>query len=127
MRAVDYAEESEELASDKTAIMGLSFGAELVVPVALEKRFAALVLIGAALDPAWRGLVPEAAAPWNFIHRVTTPALVINGRYDFMHPYEESQLPFFELIDVPAEDKRFVVLDAGHVPPNNEVIGHTLE
>ncbi len=96
------------------------------MPVALEKRFDAAVLIGGALDPAWRGTVPDEAAPWNFVSRITTPTLLINGRHDFMHPYERSQVPFFEMIGVPASEKEFVVLPVGHLPPNNEVIAHTL-
>lgn len=126
MRTMDFAEEEETLADDGNAYLGLSFGAELAVPVAMEKRFEAAVLIGAALDPAWRGSTPEEVAPWNHVSRITTPSMVINGRYDFMHPYEESQLPFFEMIDVPEGDKELVVIEAGHLPPNNEVIRHTL-
>ncbi|MDX1647335.1 MAG: protein kinase [Longimicrobiales bacterium] len=126
MRTVDFVEEAPELDTDALAYMGLSYGAELAVPVALEKRFDALVLIGGALDPGWLGSVPEEAAPWNFVSRITTPTLLINGQYDFMHPYEEGQVPFFEAIDVPEEDKEFVVLPTGHLPPNNEVIRHSL-
>ncbi|MDH3272786.1 MAG: protein kinase [Gemmatimonadota bacterium] len=126
MRTMDYVEEREDLDVSATAYLGLSFGAELAIPVALEKRFGALVLIGGALDPAWRGAVPEEAAPWNFVSRITTPTLLINGEFDFMHPFEEGQVPFFDLIDVPDEDKEFVVLPTGHLPPNNDVIGHTL-
>ena len=124
MRTVDFIEEQPDLDADRIAFMGLSFGAELAVPVAVEKRFAATILVGAALDPAWVGRVPEETAPWNFVSRITTPSIVINGEYDFMHPYEESQIPFFDMIDV--EDKELVVLPTGHVPPNNEVIGHAL-
>jgi eukaryotic-like serine/threonine-protein kinase len=126
MRTVDYVDEREELDIDAVAYMGLSWGAEWALPMALEKRFRATVLIGGALDPTWLGAVPEAVAPWNFVSRITTPTLLVNGRYDFMHPYEESQLPFFDAIDVPEEDKRFVVLETGHLPPNNEVIGYAL-
>ncbi|NNF14094.1 MAG: protein kinase [Gemmatimonadetes bacterium] len=126
MRAVDFVEESAELREDAVAFLGLSFGAELVLPVAVDKRFDAAVLIGAALDPAWRGVVPEEIAPWNYITRLTTPTMVINGEYDFMHPFEESQVPFFDLIAVPDEEKEFVVLPTGHLPANNDVIAHTL-
>ena len=65
-------------------------------------------------------------APWNYITRVTTPTMVINGEFDFMHPFEESQVPFFELIAVPGDQKEFVVLPTGHLPANNDVIAHTL-
>ncbi len=126
MRTVDFIEERPDLSENAVAYLGLSLGAELAVPVALEKRFGAAVLIGGALDPAWRGSVPEAAAPWNFVSRITTPTILINGEYDFMHPYEETQIPFFEMIDVPENQKEFVVLPTGHLPPNNEVIRHTL-
>ena len=126
MRTVDFVEETPELDAGALAYVGLSWGAEFVPPVALDKRFDALVLIGGALDPAWWGNTPEESAPWNFVSRITTPTLLINGEYDFMHPYEEGQVPFFEAIDVPDEDKRFVLLQTGHLPPNNEVIRHTL-
>ncbi len=127
MRSVDYIEERPELDERRLAYMGLSLGGELAVPPALEKRFDALVLVGAALDPAWRGVTPPAAAPWNFVSRITTPTLLINGRWDFMHPYEEGQVPFFEAVDVPEEDKEFAVLETGHVPPWNDVIRLTLD
>ena len=125
MRSVDYALERDDLDGSALAYMGVSYGAELAVPVAMEKRFAAAVLVGAALDPAWRGSVPEEAAPWNFASRITTPTILINGRQDVMHPYEEGQIPFFEAIDLPANDKEFFVSDAGHLPPWNEVIRYT--
>lgn len=126
MRTLDLLEEDDRFDNGANGYLGLSFGAELAVPVALEKRFETSVLIGAALDPAWRGTVPDEVAPWNHVSRITTPTMVINGLYDFMHPYRESQVPFFQMIDVPDADKEFVVLDAGHLPPNNEVIAHTL-
>ncbi len=126
-RTLDYVVARSDLRADALAYLGLSYGAEVAVPVALEKRLSALVLIGGAFDPAWRGRVPPEAAPWNFASRITTPTLLINGRNDFMHPYAEGQIPFFEAINVPEGDKRFVVLDAGHIPPWNEVIRHTLE
>ena len=31
------------------------------------------------------------------------------------------------MIDVPDEDKEFVVLEAGHLPHNNDVIRHALD
>jgi tRNA A-37 threonylcarbamoyl transferase component Bud32/dienelactone hydrolase len=127
MRAVDYISARPELDETKIAYMGVSYGAELAVPVALEKRFKALVLVGAALDAAWLGVQPQEAAPWNFAYRITTPTILINGDADVMHPYEEGQVPFFNAIDVPEADKRFEVSHGGHRPPWNEVIRLTLE
>jgi len=127
MRTVDYITERPDLDENAVSYLGLSYGAELAVPVALEKRFDALVLVGAALDPAWRGQTLEEAAPWNFVFRVTTPTILINGKQDAMHPYEEGQIPFFDAIDVPETDKRMIVSDAGHLPPFNEIIRHALD
>lgn len=126
-RTVDYIEERDDLRQDALVYMGISYGGEIAVPVAIEKRFDALVLVGGALDAASRTTTPPEAAPWNFVSRITTPTLLINGRNDTMHHYETGQIPFFEAIDVPAADKRFVVLDAGHVPPWNDVIRYTLD
>ncbi len=126
-RTVDYVESREDLRSDALAYLGVSLGAEIAVPVAIEKRFDALVLVGGALDAAWRGTTPPEAAPWNFVSRITTPTLLINGRNDSMHHYDTGQVPFFEAIDVPESDKEFVVLDAGHIPPWNEVIRQSLD
>jgi dienelactone hydrolase len=125
-RTVDYVFARSDLRSDALGFLGLSLGAEIAVPVALEKRFQALVLVGGAFDPAWREIVMPENAPWNFASRITTPTMLINGRRDFMHPYETGQVPYFNAFDVPDRDKEFVVLEAGHIPPWNEVIHHAL-
>ena len=39
------------------------------------------------------------------------------GRFDFGSPFETRQKPFFDLLGTPAQNKRHVVLDAGHLPP----------
>jgi len=127
MRTVDYIFERPEFDETRIAYMGVSYGAEFAVPVALEKRFAALVLVGAALDAAWLGAQPQEAAPWNFVYRITTPTILINGDADVMHPYAEGQVPFFNAIDVPDTDKHFELSRGGHLPPWNEVIRHTLD
>jgi hypothetical protein len=126
-RTVDYIMSRDDLRNDAVAYMGMSLGAEIAVPVALEKRFTALVLIGGAFDAQWRGSTLPEASPWNFASRITTPTVLINGRRDFQHPYETGQVPFFNAFDVPPDDKRFIQLDAGHIPPWNEVIKHTLD
>ncbi|MDX1390477.1 MAG: hypothetical protein R3344_14915, partial [Acidobacteriota bacterium] len=125
-RTVDYVVERPDLRNDAIGYLGLSLGAEIAVPIALEKRFAALVLVGGAFDPAWRGVSLPENAPWNFASRVTTPVMLINGRRDFMHPYETGQVPYFDAFSVPDTAKEFVVLESGHVPTWNEVISNAL-
>jgi hypothetical protein len=50
----------------------------------------------------------------NFVTRVTTPILMLNGRYDFVEPVETSQRPMFDLLATPAADKRHVIFETGH-------------
>ena len=50
----------------------------------------------------------------NFLPRMTTPVLMVNGRYDSILPTATAQEPFFAQLGTPAADKRRVVLDAGH-------------
>ncbi|MGD8869905.1 MAG: SUMF1/EgtB/PvdO family nonheme iron enzyme, partial [Gemmatimonadales bacterium] len=126
-RTVDYVIEREDLRDDAIGYMGLSLGAEIAVPIAIEKRFKALVLVGGAFDAKWRGSYPPEASPWSFASHITTPTMLINGRRDFMHPYQTGQVPYFNAIDVPDDQKEFVVLDSGHVPNWNDVIRYTLE
>jgi hypothetical protein len=38
----------------------------------------------------------------------------VNGRYDEIFPLESSQVPLFQFLGTPAEDKRHVIFDAGH-------------
>ena len=125
-RTVDYVDARSDLRGDAVGFLGLSLGAEIAVPVALEKRLRALVLVGGAFDPAWRDVVMPENAPWNFASRITTPTILINGRRDFMHPYETGQVPYFNAFGVPDDEKEFVVLEAGHIPPWNDVVHHAL-
>ena len=39
---------------------------------------------------------------------------MINGRYDYFFPLNESQKPLFTLLGTPAADKRHVVLETSH-------------
>lgn len=50
----------------------------------------------------------------NFLPRVRTPVLMVNGRYDSILPADSSQEPMFQRLGTPDADKRRVVLDSGH-------------
>jgi hypothetical protein len=39
---------------------------------------------------------------------------MLNGRYDFVFPIKTHQIPFYEMLGTPEENKRHVVYDAGH-------------
>ena len=64
--------------------------------------------------------------PMNFASRVKVPVLMINGRYDFVVPLETCQEPMFRLFGVPDQDKRHVLFDTGHAPPQLPVMKEAL-
>jgi hypothetical protein len=55
------------------------------------------------------------------------PVLMLNGRHDYVMPYETSQKPLFDLFGTPSADKRHIVYDAGHDPlPRSQFIREIL-
>jgi hypothetical protein len=51
---------------------------------------------------------------------------MINGRYDTVFPYETTQLPMYELLGTPPEDKKHHLAESAHIVPMDEVIRETL-
>jgi dienelactone hydrolase len=123
-RTLDYLSSRAEYDSTKFAYMGFSWGGLHggMVP-AIEPRIKASVLYVA-------GLMMERARPeadvYNFLPRVKTPVLMLNGRLDFFFPIETSQRPFFGGLGTPAADKRYQVYDGGHDVPRTELIKESL-
>jgi hypothetical protein len=39
---------------------------------------------------------------------------MVNGRYDFLFPFETAQRAMFRALSVPADSKRHVIVDDGH-------------
>jgi predicted esterase len=120
-RTLDYLESRDDIDADSVAFMGLSGGAWIAPMVlAAEDRFGVAVLIAGGLH---RGMT----APWA--HRVTTPVLLLCGRYDSTFPVESTQKPFMALLGTPEEHKRHVIYEeAGHLPlPRGPMIKETLD
>jgi formylglycine-generating enzyme required for sulfatase activity/predicted esterase len=115
-RTLDYLETRSDLAQGKYAFYGFSLGAvKGPVFTAVEPRFAASILLGGGLTPD--DLRPE-VDPARFAPWVRTPTLMINGRDDFLMPYELSAKPLLELLGTPAQQKRHARLEGGHIPTN---------
>jgi eukaryotic-like serine/threonine-protein kinase len=114
-RTIDYLETRADVQKDKIAFLGVSWGARIGTTVpAVEPRIKVNVLI----SPGFR---PQRALPEvdqiNFVPRVTIPTLMLNGRYDYIFPHENSQLPLFRRLGTPSEHKRQMIYDAGHLIP----------
>ena len=70
---------------------------------------------------------PQFADAVNYAPRVTIPALMLNGKYDYLLPTQTSQQPLYDLLGAPKEDKRYVTYEAGHADsPRGQVIRETL-
>jgi hypothetical protein len=63
----------------------------------------------------------------NYVPRVRTPTLMINGRHDMMLSLENGIRPMFDLLGTPEADKELRLFETDHIPPRNEFIRGTLE
>lgn len=124
-RSIDYVASREDLDSDRIAFYGLSLGAVYgTVLTALEPRLAAALMLGGGVNT---GALPPEADPLNFAPRVRLPTLMLTGRDDFIRPVETHQVPLFNLLGVPDEQKQLARFDGGHAPSDmNAVIRESL-
>jgi len=124
-RTLDYLETRPDLDKSRVALVGWSWGGALgPLIAALEPRVRAVVLVSGGLE--FQKTLPE-VDPLNFAPRTRQPTLMINGRYDFFFPVETSQLPLFGLIGAPAQDKRQIIAEGGHAPPQDLVVRETID
>jgi eukaryotic-like serine/threonine-protein kinase len=124
-RSVDYLGTRSDIDTSKVAYYGVSWGGYLggIFP-AVEPRFKAAILYVAGLARD-RGM-PE-VEPINFLPRIRTPVLMLNGKYDHYFPVESSQKPFFRFLGTPAEHKRYVLYEGGHNVPRERLIAESLD
>ena len=124
-RSVDYLETRSDIDVQRLAYYGISWGAEEgPIMLSLDRRFK--VAVFAAGGCANSKVLPE-EDPMNFAPHVTVPVLMINGRFDFMVPVETCQEPLFKSLGTPAQDKRHVLYDTGHAPPQLPVMKEALD
>ncbi len=93
--------------------------------LAVEERIDAAVLNVGGLT-GFRRTLPE-ADPFNFVTRVRSPVLMLNGEYDIVFPLETSQQPMFELLGTDQKHKKHYVMPASHVLPRDVLIRETLD
>jgi len=95
-RSLDYLETRPELDHDKLAYYGASFGSRISsIVLAIDKRPKLAVLVAGGFRPTAQS--PE-ISEINYAPRVKIPVLMINGRYDFIFPWQSSQNPFHKAI-----------------------------
>jgi hypothetical protein len=91
--------------------------------LAVEPRIRASVLVVGAYYS--QRSAPEVEAV-NFAPRVTTPVLMLNGRFDFYGPEDTTQIPMFDQLGTPAADKSRIVYETGHNIPRPDLIRESL-
>ena len=122
-RCVDYLETRQDIDSNKLAFYGMCWGASMgTIISAVEERLAASVLLSGGL----KGDVRPEAAQINYITRVKTPTLMLNGEYDTIFPSDTSTMPMFNHLGTPDEHKELKLFKTDHIPPRNEFIKETL-
>ncbi|MFQ6035439.1 MAG: protein kinase [Sedimentisphaerales bacterium] len=111
-RTIDYLQTREDIDHEKIAYYGGSWGARLgPIMLAVEERLKAGVLFKGGFSSRE---LPPAADPFNFAPRVKAPVLMINGREDFFFPLKTSQIPMYELLGTPAENKKHILYPGAH-------------
>ncbi len=65
--------------------------------------------------------------PINYVSRVNTPVLMINGKYDFEFTYETSAKPMFDQLGTPEPHKKQVLCNTDHFIPKTEMIKEVLD
>ncbi|MBL7964673.1 MAG: SUMF1/EgtB/PvdO family nonheme iron enzyme [Flavobacteriales bacterium] len=123
-RTIDYLETRSDMQADKVGYFGWSWGGYMggIIP-AVEKRIKAVVLTvgGMVMNKS----LPE-ADQLNYLPRVTQPTLMLNGKHDMFFPLETAQKPMFDLLGTPADHKKMIVYEAGHLVPRLDLVKETL-
>jgi serine/threonine protein kinase/dienelactone hydrolase len=123
-RCIDYLETRQDIESGKLAYYGMSWGSAwpgVIIP-AMEERLKVSILLSGGLWDIGR---PE-VHPINYVTRVKTPTLMLNGRYDSGFTYERSIKPMFDLLGTPEKDKELKLYETDHIPPRVEFIKEIL-
>jgi dipeptidyl aminopeptidase/acylaminoacyl peptidase len=64
--------------------------------------------------------------PFNYVTRVKTPLLMLNGVYDTNLTLKEEVEPMFRLLGTPEKDKKLILYQTDHFIPRSELIKETL-
>ena len=124
-RSIDYLETRSDIDINRLAFVGFSWGGRMgaIIP-AVEDRFRVSVLfVGGLASGRARPEVDQI----NYITRVTIPTLMLNGKYDSIEPYRTAQLPMYQLLGTPDENKKHIPYETDHGVPRNAAIKETLK
>ena len=125
-RSVDYLETRQDIDTSKLGFYAISWGATHTPRLlAVETRFKAAALLSGGLLPSQ----PAEVDSWNFAPRYHVPTLMVNGKQDFILPYETNQKLLFNALGTPAKDKKLITYEGGHRNPvtRPDLLGEILQ
>ncbi len=126
-RTVEYLATRDDIDMGRLAYYGFSLGSTYgPIYTTIETRFKTAVYVAGGLYGLSNTRPPE-TQPFNFLPRNTTPALMVNGRYDFKLKLETAVEPMLHLLGAPDADKHLVVFDSDHLPQLNDIVRETLD
>jgi dienelactone hydrolase len=128
-RCLDYLETRSDIDHQKFAYMGYSAGAWIAPYIlALDYRIKASILQNGGFMIYFLGTGPirPEMNQMNFVTRVKTPTLMLNGRYDVFFPYETNARIMFERLGTPRDQKEQKIYNSDHYVPRSELIKETL-
>ena len=116
-RSIDYLETRSDIDTSRIGYYGFSLGGLMggIIP-AVENRLKVNILIVAGLQGD-EGMV-------NYVSRIKIPTLMLNGKYDFTFPLENSVRPFYDLLGT--TKKELILYDTDHFVPKKEMIKEVL-
>jgi eukaryotic-like serine/threonine-protein kinase len=116
-RSIDYLETRPEIDISNIGYYGFSLGGFMggIIP-AVEGRLKVNILILGGL-----GGVGELV---SYVSRIKIPTLMLNGKYDYTYPLENSVKPFYDLLSTTKKD--LILYDTDHYVPQNEMIKEVL-
>jgi dienelactone hydrolase len=114
-RSVDYLQTRGDIIDTaKLGFYGISWGAAHAPRLlAVDNRFKAAALLSGGLLRSQ----PREVDSWNFAPRYRVPTLMVNGKQDFIMPYETNQRVLFDALGTPVADKRLITYEGGHRNP----------
>jgi len=118
-RSIDYLVTRSDIDSSRLGYYGFSLGGLMggLIP-AVEDRLKVNILIVGGLRGDG-GMV-------SYVSRIKIPTLMLNGKYDYTFPLDNSVRTFYEFLGTPDKDKRLILYETDHYVPKNEMIKEVL-
>jgi len=123
-RSIDYLETREDIDTARLGYLGRSWGGRMgTIISAVEDRLKLSIFVIGGLPSSKR---LSEADPFNYVPNVNIPVLMLNGKYDFLFPYESTVKPLFDNLGTPEQHKKQLLYNTDHIVPKSEIIKETL-